>query len=315
MDGEEILNELDRSLKASDVSLLRAIRDINNAPTEYDGTDRGEVPANKPLITEVSDLSKSAVEYRLGESDLDEDGLGLIKVHPPTVHDRRFGPKSAELTRRGVEVLSALEHTESKTVDNVDEESVKQLRARVDALENREFEGDDDVSAGKVLSSLEQLHQRVDEMEEHIDRIDERVDAVESDAGAEWGAVDESTASDIRRVLDIAPALMLVWSEVLGIDIPKIVQKDTVTDEEVMAYRRHALETLREGIGTDQEQVEASVATPSATGEGSVNAVEAGGSKAQSEGETGGQPQVSEDSGDSTTQQEVDISRPKSESE
>lgn len=300
MDGEEILNELDRSLKVSDVNLLRAIRDINNAPTKYDGTDRGEVPANKPLITEVSELSKSAVEYRLGESDLDEDGLGLINVHPPTVNDRRFGPKSAELTRRGVKVLSALEDKEDKTVDSVDEESVKQLRARIDALENKEFDDEDDVSAGEVLSSLEQLHQRVDEMEGSIDRIDERVEAVESDAGAEWGAIDESTAGDIKRVLDMAPALMLVWSEVLGIDIPNIVQKDTVTDEEIMAYRRHALETLREGLNTAEDHTEVSVSTPDSTGGGSTNAIESGGS--------GG-------SDGSTSQQEADISRPNHESE
>jgi len=328
MDGEAILNELDRTLKVSDKHFLRAIRDINNAPTQYDGTDRGEVPANKPLITEVSGLSKSAVEYRLGDSDLDEDGLGLITVHPPTVNGRRFGPKSAELTRKGMKVLSALEDQEDEPVDGVDQESIKQLRARVNALENTEFESGDDVSAGEVLSELSQLHQRLDEvetmMDKKFDQLDERVDAVESNAGSEWGAVDESTATDVDRVLNMAPALMLVWSEVLGIDIPEVVQKDSVSNEEIMEYRRHALETLREGIEASDDAVASDTpATASPTGGSELSDV-SGGSDEPAQGQASGQATIDEapavdaedgESGETASQQETDISRPDTQAE
>ncbi|RJX47719.1 hypothetical protein DP106_14210 [Halonotius pteroides] len=231
---------------------MRAIRDINSAPAKYSGSDRAEMPANKPLIAKVSGVSKDSVEYRLSQSGLGEDGMGLITVHPPSVEGRKFGPKSAELTDKGIRVLSALDEREESSTETIDQEEIKQLRARLDAIESTEFGEEDEVSAGKVVGQLEQVQTRIDELESmvegNIQRFNEQLDELEARLDGEWGAVDTETAEDIGRTLNLSPVLFMLWSEVFGVDVRELVLQETITDELKAETQEDVLTAIERGL-------------------------------------------------------------------
>ena len=263
---DDVLGSLPRELKLKDKEVMRAIRDINNAPAKYDGTDRAEVPANKPLIAKVSGLSKDAVEYRLTQAGLGEDGMGLLTTFPPSVEGRQFGPKSAELTDKGIRVLSELDERDVEESGQLDEEAIKQLRARVESLESTEFAEDGEVSAGQVAGQLEQVQQRLDEMESmvegNIQRVNERLDAFEARLDefeelleGEWGAVDDETADDIARTLNLSPVLFMLWSEMFGVDVRELVLQDEISDELKMETRQTLLESIQRGLDVDGDGV------------------------------------------------------------
>ena len=252
VDMGDVLGSLSRELKYKEKEVMRAIRDINSAPAKYSGSDRAEMPANKPLIAKVSGLSKDSVEYRLSQSGLGEDEMGLIKVHPPSVEGRKFGPKSAELTDKGIRVLSALDEREESSTETIDQEELKQLRARIDAIESTEFGGEDDVSAGKVVGQLEQVQTRIDEMESmvegNIQRFNERLDELEARLDGEWGAVEDETAEDIGRVLNLSPVLFMLWSEIFGVDVRELVIQDEITDELKAQTQEDVLTAIERGL-------------------------------------------------------------------
>jgi len=252
----DVLGSLSRELKYKEKEVMRAIRDINSAPAKYSGTDRAEMPANKPLIAKVSGLSTDSVEYRLSQAGLGEDGMGLINVHPPSVQGRKFGPKSAELTDKGIRVLSELDEREESVSESIDQEEIKQLRARLNAIESTEFGEDDEVSAGKIVGQLEQVQTRIDELESmvegNIQQFNERLDGIEAQLEGEWGAVDSETAEDIGRVLNLSPVLFMLWSEIFSVDVRELVVNDEITDElkaETQANIMAAIERGLEGEG------------------------------------------------------------------
>lgn len=308
VDMGDVLGSLSRELKYKEKEVMRAIRDINSAPAKYSGSDRAEMPANKPLIAKVSGLSKDSVEYRLSQSGLGEDGMGLIKVHPPSVEGRKFGPKSAELTDKGIRVLSALDEREESSTETIDQEEIKQLRARLDAIESTEFGGEDDVSAGKVVGQLEQVQTRIDEMESmvegNIQRFNERLDELEARLDGEWGAVEDETAEDIGRVLNLSPVLFMLWSEIFGVDVRELVIQDEITDELKAQTQEDVLTAIERGLN----------GTGEVGGGSEINDVSRGSipqqeeSAAQSAG-SGGQAELDEAGSETTS---ADISPPDS---
>ena len=252
----DVLGSLSRELKYKEKEVMRAIRDINSAPAKYSGTDRAEMAANKPLIAKVSGLSTDSVEYRLSQSGLGEDGMGLINVHPPSVQGRKFGPKSAELTDKGIRVLSELDEREESVSESIDQEEIKQLRARIDAIESTEFDEDDEVGAGKIVGQLEQVQTRIDELESmvegNIQQFNERLETIEAQLEGEWGAMDAETAEDIGRLLNLSPVLFMLWSEIFNVDVRELVVNDEITDElkaETQAEIMHAIERGLQGEG------------------------------------------------------------------
>lgn len=246
---------VDLSLK--DIRFLRAVRDINNDPESFAKTDRGEVPANKSSIREATGMNSKAVEYRLGNSGthrgFGQDDLGLINIHSPTIEGNTFGPKSAELTSKGLEELSKVEDEGllggDESSGGSDNEAIKQLRARIDEIESTEFTGDGDVSAGELASMVKQVRTQVDELETKLDTryesLAERVDEIEAgnDQG-EWGYVNEQKAEDIEGMLTMAPAIAFAWSEVFGISLEEIIQADDMNQEMIDQYRATAAEKL-----------------------------------------------------------------------
>lgn len=257
-EGEDVLNLIGDELGLKDKKFMRTVRDINQSPEEFDGTDEGEVAANKTVIANASELSKDAVEYRLTRSDITEDNLGLVKVHEAQIHDGRFGPKSAELTSRGRELLSMLD-TQQESVGSVevDAETVKQLRARVDALENAEVDMDaEDVDGGELLAEVSRLQDEVDEMKSEIrtkiDSVADRVDDLEAAADDEWGMLGEEKASDLDRVIRMNRATAELWSKVLGVNLIGLVESGGVSDEDVEDIQATMFEQLAAAEGRGQ---------------------------------------------------------------
>ena len=271
-EGEDVLDLIGGELGLKDKKFMRTVRDINQSPEEFEGTDAGTVAANKTVIANASELSKDAVEYRLTRSDITEDNLGLVKIHPAQVHDRRFGPKSAELTSRGREVLSMLDSQQDSVGSvEVDAETVKQLRARVDALENAEVDLDaEDVDGGELLAEVSRLRDTVNELESGIQSkvsaVSDRVADLEAAADDEWGMVGEENVADLDRVLRMSPVTAALWSKVLGVDLIGLVQSGGVSDEDVDELRATVFEQLAaaegRGQGTERD-VSSEASTPS----------------------------------------------------
>jgi hypothetical protein len=255
---EDVLKSIASELGLKDRKLLRTVRDINQSPEEFEGTDAGETAANKTVITNASELAKDAVEYRLTRSDMTEDELGLLKVHPAKIHDRRFGPKSAELTSRGREVLSLLDSEKASAGSvEVDAETVKQLRARVDALENAEVDLDSgEVDAEELVAEVSRLRDEVDELESGIrakvDSVAGRIDDLEAAVDDEWGMVSEENITDLDRVLRMSPVTASLWSKVLGVDIVDLVQSGGVSDEDIEEIQATVFEQLAAADGSGQ---------------------------------------------------------------
>lgn len=237
-------------LGLDDIKFLRAVRDINANPDEYEGTDQGEVPANTRSIRLATDLSRSMVNYRLASSNsrgLDESDMGLIRVYPAQIEGNSFGPKSTELTEKGVRVLSEIEESGlmGSGPDPSDEsETVKQLRARIETLENQ---GVGEGGEGVPPSELSDLKQRVDEFESQLDSLRSDVNALEETiTRSEWGSMDEEIAEDLARVRRLSPALMYAFQELLGIDVQWLVDNSSQLNEDVKAeMRRDAFEKLQ----------------------------------------------------------------------
>jgi tetrahydromethanopterin S-methyltransferase subunit G len=205
------------------------------------------------------------------------------------------------LTDKGIRVLSALDEREESSTETIDQEELKQLRARLDAIESTEFGADDDVSAGKVVSQLEQVQTRIDEMESmvegNIQRFNERLDAIEEQLDNEWGALDADTAEDIGRVLNLSPVLFMLWSEVFSVDVRELVLQDTITDELKVETQEDVLTAIERGLdGTGEVGGGSEISDVS---RGSIpQQEESGGQSAGSGG--GGQAELDE-TGDETT--------------
>jgi len=262
VDADAVLSSLDDELDLKDKKFLRTVRDINQSPESFNGTDPGVAAANKSVIADASELSKSAVEYRLSRGDLGEDEMGLIKIHPAQVENRRFGPKSAALTSQGRKVLSALEAKQQEVGGmDVDKETIKQLMARVEALEDAEVDvSDGEIDGGELMAEVSRLSEQVNELsstvESQVGVLNERVESIEEvvDAGqtSEWGLLDEATSEDLDRVLRLAPATTALWGEVFGIELPEVVQMDGLTPEYIEELRRSAYKQLADSFDDGQ---------------------------------------------------------------
>jgi hypothetical protein len=112
-----LIREMAANLDRADVTLLSAIRDINEHPEDYpDGaTSRGKVPANASTIKDSTGLTKYKVDYRLtpGKRGLEDMGPGLVRLLAPKyLPSGGMGARSAELTDLGRAVLSVAEGEE-----------------------------------------------------------------------------------------------------------------------------------------------------------------------------------------------------------
>lgn len=96
-------------LTLPDIKFLQAVRDINKQPDNYQGTDRSKYPANSRSIRQATDLNSNQISYRMGGNSssrgFSEGDNPLIISYQPVIIDNGFGPRSAELTDEGEEML------------------------------------------------------------------------------------------------------------------------------------------------------------------------------------------------------------------
>jgi len=264
---------MDTDLSTTNVRFLRVIRNINTNPDEYEATDVGKMPANTTAIRKASDFTRNQINYRLAPergTDFTESGMGLLKIHPASIdEDGGFGPKSVELTQKGLEVLSSYAADDDFDPDEFgsDSEVISQLHARLRALEDHSQVGGKRMGA-KVAENAE----GVERIEEKLDELIEEVSALRN---SEWGAVDNAKAENLDRFLSRAPAMLYAFTILLEIDIDEIVDVGGYSDDEIAEVRRN-LSTLLPS-DTDVSQVGGSVGSEDSTESGGQNVDATGG--------------------------------------
>lgn len=279
------------NLSSTDIDLLKIIRDINLNPGEYEGTEGGVVPATTTAIRKATDLSRSQINYRLAPSQggyFGDDGRGLVKIHQAQIVEdtSAFGPKSMELTQKGIDALS--EYTggmepssdgdgtggASHRGDEIDtaseREVIRQLHAKIDSLE-RKLENGGGYVDGDLGSDIERVESKVDNLSADLARVKE----------SGWGGVDEDNIEDLEKVLNRARGMMYAFSAVLQIDVDDIIEAGGYTDQEMDEARKQVLMTLDSAAG-DVVGVESAL---------SGGASKANGSKPNEDGEVVSEPE------------------------
>ena len=250
---------MEHDLSFTDIRFLRIVRDINANPDAYEGTDKGERPASTGAIITASDLSESAVRYRLGGSrSRGFEEMGLTKIHEAEFDEetRTFGAKSVELTQEGVDILTEIgdmsETGGSEGGGDTDvPELVKQLRGRVEKLEERSKSGGsgDDESYARKLNSLEN----------DIERIETKLDAIRDDP---WGGLGDDAVEITKEGVDKANAMFYILQTVFGIDVERRTEEGSYPSEEAIeaerveiAERLSSAEYLETGESSDGQNV------------------------------------------------------------
>jgi len=243
------------NLSSTDIDLLKAIRDINLNPGEYEETDGGDVPATTTAIREATDLSRSQITYRSAPSQggyMGEDGRGLVEIHDAQVDDETsaLGPKSLELTQKGVDALSeytrGMEATDNKShtrsgsssageISTADErEVIRQLHTKIQSLEAEVQNENQNVDVEQLKSEIQRVESRLDELRRKVHTMGQ----------AEWGAVDGEKTDNLERVLSRAPAMMYAFTILLEIDIDEIVDMGGYDDTKITEVRQNLFSLL-----------------------------------------------------------------------
>lgn len=142
-------------LSWKDIKFLTAVRNINENPDQYPGTDRSVTPANTTSLREATDLSRGEIRHRLNDkSDVADQDLGILRLHDPQLTEKGgHGPKSVELTEFGERFL----------------DRALSARSVGDA-------GAAEVAQGDRISAIEQ---RLGELEETVQWHDEVIQKIE----------------------------------------------------------------------------------------------------------------------------------------
>lgn len=229
-------------LSLDDITFLRAVKQINEAPDEYpdEWTDGGERPATTTAVREVTGLSKDKVLYRFdsrggGRGFCDK---GLMTIFDPPITDSGYGPKSAELTDKGRRVLDA-------------------------AIEKHGLAEGTGGSSGNA-QQLAEFEQRLDDLEDTVEGLRGQMDTIQaeletvSQSVEEWdegtfGAIDGEEAGKIRTVVRLFPVFNVAFEEVLGVPIEQLAEnRNEITPELV----EEAQESVREEGPVGERTVE-----------------------------------------------------------
>lgn len=252
----------DLSLK--DIRFLRAVRDINSDPSNYEETDPGKTAANITAVTRATSLSKDEVDYRMtpgpNKKGFGTDQMGLIRIHEAQIEGGTFGPKSAELTEKGEKMLSnaieALGLGDADTSETADQERIAEVDARTSEL----------------MEKLSRVEGAVEELDEAINDVSEVVQDMED---SEMGALDSRVAQKLNVLINALPLHNLALESVLGVDMDKIkdIEGDELDQETRQELREDVRETLNiEGEGGDLgDEAEASSNSTSGFGQGGTS--------------------------------------------
>jgi len=229
-------------LEHKDIEFLEAVRAINGDPEDYEETEPGKVAANSTSVRSATNLSRSEVKYRMGADPDDyrgfgEEGLGLLRIYSASLENGRFGPKSAELTERGLEVLN-----EAKS------------RVRFAASSGQTGGEGAAETAGQVAeleAEVEALQENIADVAESVQSVNETLSQFED---RDRGALDSEFADKLNAVLTALPRHDQALSEVLGVDLDQL--GSDLDDNQKEALRAGVLETLQTAEGVSGTQAD-----------------------------------------------------------
>lgn len=231
-------------LKLKDIKFLRAIRDINASPDEYEGTEGGTVPATTTALRKSTALTKNEIDYRMVPSRsklVEGGGCGYIRVHEPDQYrtdsgQLKFGPKSAELTEEGERALSeAMEKhglTDRDTAETTQREQLAQMDTRLRELEEQVKE---------IETQVENLTNTVEDVVEFVQTWNESSTGALSEDKADAIEGLQSGVRDHDRVI-----------RALGIDVAEEELDDPI------AIRQQVRKTLRNAAEGESDPLQLS---------------------------------------------------------
>jgi len=152
-----------------------------------------------------------------------EDGdEPLIVSHDPEVieGENRFGPRSAELTEHGIQLLSEFEASGYMGGGEREDEpeTIKQLRARLDALESG--------SEGRDES---------DELRGRVERLEAEIDSIQDDP---CGAVDTDVVGYMKEAIKSSKAMVYLFKSIFGIDVDQRVEDGSYPSDDAVEAER-----------------------------------------------------------------------------
>ena len=269
MTPAESVLRMDTDLSLEDIEFLRTVREINENPDEYEGTEDGAVPATTTAIRKGSDLSSGEVKYRLErESTVEQEGYVEIHKAEYDPETRKFDPKSAELTEKGV---AELDRIDSEMGEGVDSDAVKELEARLDRLESMEL--GDGVDGAAVSSELQSLRGSVEQLQSEVERVSSELAALQDST---WGAIDDEMQTELNRVVEASPAMVYAMNAVLSIDVTEVSENGSYDEDRLQEVQAAVLRELASAVDANVLGSRRSPSTTSAGTEQSTQSSESG---------------------------------------
>lgn len=128
-------------LSVVDIEFLQAVKNINKDPSKYNKTGNSELPANTASIKRATDLTDEQVSYRMGGNSnskgFEKGDKNLIISYSSHMDGSTLGPRSAELTPHGVNMLDKAEKRMSRFA-GVSREEFDRLEKEVEINRKRD---------------------------------------------------------------------------------------------------------------------------------------------------------------------------------
>jgi hypothetical protein len=181
-------------LTLTDVEFLQTVKDVNNHPEKYNHTDKGERPANSKSIRLASSLNANQVSYRMGGNSnsrgFAESDNYLINTYEPVKNDSGFGPRSANLTEKGENMLKKAQEQVNE-ISGISRAEFEELQEKVDEI--RELHSRID----EIWSSIEYIRDHFEETT-GVDPLTSHVTGTEAAALMYWEVYDAANELDYR---------------------------------------------------------------------------------------------------------------------
>lgn len=208
-----------RTLSVVDIKFLKAVKEINENPDQYEDTGGSQKPANTRSIGNVTDLSKTQRVYRLRPDERGLERMGYVDLFEPEQSGQEIGPRSAGITDEGIEAIRQWEE-EFVTVDV--------------GPSDRDLEGGFDGEVDRdIADALRDLQAEIEDLSQRVERIEQEIEG-------EFGAVSESRSNQLSKSINLVILYHEIFEDIFGIPVEDL-------DEEVPFDQ--ARERVRDRLG------------------------------------------------------------------
>jgi len=258
--SDQVSREAQR-LDLTDIRFLKAVRDILQSPEEFEGTEEGETSATTSAIRDAcgDELTDSQIQYRLrrGENSRQfdsETGVGYLQIYDPKMTETGFGPKSCDITEKGLRVLAKAQEVhgllDRETSKQLDHERMAEVEAAVDELS-------------------EQVEQMSNQQERILEQYGEMQSFFESAEESEFGAVDPEQAERLQSLQSVMIDFVKTL-DILGIDFKQVQSLEDLTEENRRHFREAILKTLFDSEAAETVLIGDGVQVDTGAGDGDV---------------------------------------------